>query len=190
MELFIGKQECSVDDKRRFSVPPKYRPLFGLVETPSGYTHNMVLVPWYGGSLALMPEARWNEIQAQLLLLNYTTPDFLEAKRQCLSRMEFTHTDPEGRLMLSPEHHAWLRLNPKGKDKLVAVGVGQHLELWNSGEWPEVERTGKNGATRPASDVEYDKKLEILMRAALGAEQESRARAAGSGSGGDGGPAS
>ena len=154
-----------MDEKRRFSLPPKYRPLFSARTLPSGTTYLFVLAPWYGGSLAAFPEARWNEIQSRLLLLDYTTPDFLEAKRQCLSRMEFSHTDPEGRILLTPDQHEWMRLPSKGKSRVVVVGVGQHLEIWNAEEWPEVQRTGKNPATRAAADIEYDKKLEILMRA-------------------------
>ena len=167
VDLFIGKHECSVDEKRRFSLPPKYRPLFGAEETPSGYTHRVVLIPWYGGALGALPVHRWEEIQARLTLLEYTTPDFLEAKRVCLPRMEQVHTDPEGRILLSMEQHAWLRLSPKGKDRLVVVGVGQHCEIWKFSEWEEVERTGKNPATRPPGDIEYDRQLEVLMRAAL-----------------------
>jgi len=172
VDLFIGKQECSVDEKRRFSLPPKYRPLFGAESTPSGYTHHVVLIPWYAGSLAIFPMGRWAEVQTRLSRLDYTTPDFLEAMRACLPRMERMHTDPEGRLMLVPDHHAWLRLAPKGKDKLVVVGVGAHCEAWNAAEWTEVERTGKNPASRPAADVEYDRQLEILMRAAIQAEAD------------------
>lgn len=172
MKLFVGKAECSIDDKRRFSLAPKFRPLFGSERTPAGFTHHVVLIPWYGGALAALPVSTWQAIEQRLLLLDFTTPDFLEAKRACLPRMEFVHTDPEGRIMLTPEQHAWLRLKPKGKDRLVIAGVGQHCEIWNAAEWPEVDRTGKNAVTRPAADIEYDKKLEVLMRAALKAESE------------------
>jgi division/cell wall cluster transcriptional repressor MraZ len=166
VDLFVGKQDCSVDQKRRFSLPPKFRPLFGTQATPSGYTHHAVLIPWYGGALAVFPVSRWDEIQTRLSLLDYTTPDFLEAKRVCLPRMERVHTDPEGRILLSPEHAEWLRLAMQGKDRLVVVGVGQHCEIWNAAEWAEMEKTGRNPATRPATDVEYDRQLEVLMRAA------------------------
>ena len=115
MDLFIGKQECSVDEKRRFSLPPKYRPLFGADALASGFTHHAVLIPWYGGSVAAFPVDRWEKIQNRLLSLEYSTPDFIDAKRQCLPRMDFVHTDPEGRLTLNPDHHRWLRLAPKGK---------------------------------------------------------------------------
>lgn len=166
MELFIGSSDCSVDEKKRFSLPPRYRLLFSTQELPSGLTHLVVLVPWYGGALAAFPMKRWEEIQSRLLLLDYTTPDFLDARRQCLPRMDFVHTDPEGRLMLNADLHAWLRLSPKGKDRVMVTGVGQHLEVWNAAEWPEVKRTGQNAATRDAADIQYDKQLEILMRAA------------------------
>jgi division/cell wall cluster transcriptional repressor MraZ len=167
VDLFIGKQECSVDDKRRWSLPPKYRPLFGNVSLPSGHTHLAVLIPWYGGALAVLPMPRWETIQARLAGLDYTTPDFLEATRVCLPRMERVHSDPEGRLTLTSDHHEWLRLG-SGKSRIMVVGAATHLEVWNADEWPVVERTGRNTATRPASDVEYDRKLESLMRAALG----------------------
>ena len=172
MDLFVGKSGCSIDDKRRFSLPPKFRPGFGSHETPSGYTHHVILIPWYGGALAALPESRWEEIQSRLLLLDFTTPDFLEAQRVCLPKMEYSFTDPEGRIMLTPEHHSWLRLAPKGKDRLVLAGMGKYCEIWNAEEWSEVDRTGKNPATRPAPDIEYDRKLEVLMRAGLQAEAD------------------
>ena len=175
MELLIGKQDCSVDEKRRFSFPPKFRPHFGAEATSAGYTHPAVLIPWYGGALAAFPVPRWSEIQTRLSLLDYTTPDFLEARRVCLPRMERVHTDPEGRILLSQDQHGWLRLSAKGKSRVVVVGVGAHCEIWNAEEWAEMERTGKNPATRPASDIEYDKQLETLMRAAK-QHEEQRAR--------------
>jgi transcriptional regulator MraZ len=166
VQLFIGKQECSVDEKRRFSLPPKYRPQFGADPQPSGYTHHAVLVPWYGGALGIFPMPFWEEIQTRLGRLDYTTPDFLEATRVCLPRMERMHTDPEGRLTLTPDHQAWLRLG-SGKSRLIVVGMASHLEAWNADEWPEVEKTGRNAVARPSPDDEYDRKLEQLMRAAM-----------------------
>ena len=67
---------------------------------------------------------------------------------------------------MTPEQYSWLRLKTKAKDRLVVVGVGQHLEIWNAVEWVDVEKTGRNTATRPAEDIEYDRQLETLMRAA------------------------
>jgi DNA-binding transcriptional regulator/RsmH inhibitor MraZ len=116
--------------------------------------------------------SRWEEIESRLAVMDYTTPDFLEAKRVCLPRMEVVHTDPEGRLTLTPEQHGWLRLKAKSKDRVIVVGVGQHLEMWNAAEWVEVDKTGKNAAARPPEDIEYDRQLEILMRAAADAAQD------------------
>lgn len=163
---FVNAQECGVDEKRRFSLPPRYRPLFSQLETPSGYTYKVVMLPWYGGPIMAIPLETWKRMEARILRLDFTTPDFLDAKRQFFSRVEYTHTDPEGRLTLTPGHYAWLRLNPKGKDRVMAVGVGSHLEIWNAVEWDQVESTGRNLAARPASEIQYDKLLEELMRAA------------------------
>jgi DNA-binding transcriptional regulator/RsmH inhibitor MraZ len=80
--------------------------------------------------------------------------------------MERMHTDPEGRIMLTADHHAWLRLSG-GKSRIVVVGMASRLEVWNADEWPQVEATGRNAVTRPAADLEYDRMLEHLMRAAM-----------------------
>jgi DNA-binding transcriptional regulator/RsmH inhibitor MraZ len=79
--------------------------------------------------------------------------------------MERVLTDPEGRLMLTPDQQTWLRLG-SGKSRIMVVGAASHLEVWNAEEWTEVEKT-KNPATRSAGDIEYDRKLESLMRAAM-----------------------
>lgn len=163
---FVNAQECGVDEKRRFSLPPRYRPLFSQLETPSGFTYKVIMLPWYGGPIMVIPLDTWKRMEARILRLDFTTPDFLDAKRQFFSRVEYTHTDPEGRLTLTPGHYTWLRLNPKGKDRVMAVGVGSHLEIWNATEWDQVESTGRNLVARPASEIQYDKLLEELMRAA------------------------
>jgi division/cell wall cluster transcriptional repressor MraZ len=165
MEPFAGKQDCALDEKRRFSLPPRYRPIFGAHETPSGYVHRLVLIPWYGGALALFTAERWRELADRLNGLDYTTPEFLEAKRTVFSRVEAVQTDPEGRVTLSPDHVAWLELNPKTKDRLMLVGVGSHLEAWNLERWTERDRAERAEG--------FDRRLETLMRAARAGRGES-----------------
>lgn len=175
LELFIGTQECTIDDKRRFSVPPKFRPLLESMTAPSGTLYKLVVVPWYGGCLAAFSLKRWAVIQKRILGLDYTTPDFLSAKRRCMPRMEPMQTDPEGRLMITPEQHAWLRL-PKAKSKVIVTGMGQNMEIWNASEFDVVNKTGKNAAARDSDDLTYDEQLETLMRTAMEQERVEAAR--------------
>jgi hypothetical protein len=63
--------------------------------------------------------------------------------------------------------------------------VGSHLEIWNAVEWDQVDSTGRNMAARPASEIQYDKLLEELMRAAP--SEEPAAKPLGGGAPAEGG---
>ena len=131
----LSRYECSLDDKRRFSVPPPLRALFGVQVTNQGLMHHMVILPWFGGPLALLPMPRWKQLEQPLLELDFTTPDLLAAKRAVLSRAVPTHTDPEGRILLSPEHLEWIGIPAGTRDRVMVVGLASHVEVWKADTW-------------------------------------------------------
>ena len=154
LDSFMDSVICAVDDKKRLSLPTQHRHLFTEQKLPSGSTYLVVLVPWIGGSIAAFPVAEWKKRLAKIRLLDDMTSDYLAARRQLFPRIKFTHTDPEGRLTLAPEHLEWLRLPAKGKRKVMLTGADLFLEIWNADEWDEMQRTGQNPATRDAAHIQ------------------------------------
>jgi DNA-binding transcriptional regulator/RsmH inhibitor MraZ len=171
----IGKAECSVDDKRRFSLPPKYRAAFGVTPNEAtGHYYPTVILPWFKGALAIFPIPIWEEIAAGIRLLDYTIEEFDTAKLICLSRAEPVNTDPEGRLTLTADHMNWIRIQPGTKGRLVVAGVGPYLQAFNADEWDTVQKTGNNGAARSGQDLVYDKALKELLDQARRAAKKRR----------------
>ena len=162
MALFIGKQECSVDDKRRFSLPTKFRDFFpGRPSDSRGQP--AVLLPWYQGAVAILPLSYWEELENRIGLLDTAIPKYAGILNMVLVRAERTETDPEGRLTLTPEQVAWMRLEAGKKSRVVVAGQSRVLAVWNVDEHGEVIRTGNNPAERTADDLNYEKALEELM---------------------------
>jgi DNA-binding transcriptional regulator/RsmH inhibitor MraZ len=159
----IGKAEVSVDDKRRFSLPPKYRPGFTARNTDSGYTYATVVIPWFKGALAILPEPVWNDLARGLETLDYTKQEFDDAKMICLSMSEPLTTDPEGRLTLTPEQCEWVGIPAGGKGRLIVVGMGRILHAWNAEVWDSVKKTGTSQLALTDEQQFHDRALEGLL---------------------------
>jgi len=171
-----GKAECSVDEKRRFSFPPRYRTAYALETSEErGHYYPTVVVPWFKGALAIYPKAVWQTIVQGIDLLDYTSeePDLLEAdytiedletaKLICFSRAEPLNTDPEGRLTLTPDHCAWIRIPPGTKGRLAVVGMGRCLHAFNLSEWDGIRSSGANPAAQSAEDQVFYQALRDLL---------------------------
>jgi DNA-binding transcriptional regulator/RsmH inhibitor MraZ len=131
----ISRYEVSLDDKRRFSVPPPLRPMFTF-DVSDGIRHHVVVLPWFGTQLAMFSVPAWKRIEARWLASGPgAPPEVMAAKRAVGSRTVLTHTDPEGRIVLPPEHLAWLGIPAGSKDRLMVIGATSHVEVWKADTW-------------------------------------------------------
>ena len=176
MALIIGKQECSVDDKRRFSLPPKFRNHFPGRQSESR-GQPAILMPWYQGALALMPEPSWNRLENRIALLDTSIPNHMQRLNLVLARAERVESDPEGRFTMTPEQCEWLRLTAGKKGRVVLAGQGRHLVVWNAEEYSNVQRAGTNPVQRETDDLAYEKALEELMTLSREAAEDEERRA-------------
>lgn len=160
-----GQHSAAIDDKRRVSLPPKYRLWFPPEESRTGgHLYPAVVLPWFRGGLAIFPEPVWAEIEEDLESLDYTNDERDGAKLICLPRVERLVSDPEARLMLTADHCAWVRIPEGKKAKLTIVGMGKYLQAFNAEEWPEVQKSGTNAVARPGADGVYEDALRDLLR--------------------------
>jgi DNA-binding transcriptional regulator/RsmH inhibitor MraZ len=171
----IGEYECAVDDKRRFSLPPKVRFAFPAEQTRSGLIYPAVIMPWIRGGLAIIPEPQWLRIKRGLANHDFTLDDHDDCKLMCLSRAEHLTTDPEGRFTLTVKHCEWVRLEPGLKGRLTVVGKEPILMAFKSEEWPAVQTTGRNALAQSDEVIRYEAALRKLL--ALVREMNDRADA-------------
>jgi len=103
-------------------IPIKYR---SLLASGAVVTRNL------DQSLALYPQAAWEEIAAELAALPLTAREARGFARLMLSGAMEVEIDRQGRINIP----AYLRDYAGIKSSVVVAGVGQKLELWAEDRW-------------------------------------------------------
>ncbi len=122
--MLIGEYTHTIDDKKRISLPSKFRKEVGKK-----------IIATYGleGCLFLYPLQEWKKISEEMGKM-----DSLKADTRGFNRFMFggaveLEVDSLGRILV-PEY---LRDFAHLKDKSVFIGVLKRIEMWNEQKWQE-----------------------------------------------------
>lgn len=122
--MLIGEYKHTLDDKKRISLPSKFRSKVGK---------NIVITRGLDGCLFLYPIKEWQKISEKLGDLGMGQADTRGFNRFMLSGASEVNVDSVGRILI-PEH---LRDFAKVKSKVVFAGVFNRIEIWNEKAWTE-----------------------------------------------------
>jgi MraZ protein len=129
MLLLTGEYQHVVDGKGRVLVSNKLRSQIDVDEHGSDF----YLVLGANGVLCLYPEKYFEQI-VLAMAPGATAPDEAVAfERISFALASKVELDGQGRLLLSEK----LRRRAGLKDDITLVGVRDHIELWNSGDWEQ-----------------------------------------------------
>jgi transcriptional regulator MraZ len=128
--MFRGINSINLDTKGRFAIPTKYRGPLSVEQK----AELVVTIDTESPCLLLYPLAEWEFIEAKLQSL----PSFNHAARR-IQRLLIGHAtdvemDGNGRVLLPPVLREYAELNKK----IVLIGQGKKLELWDEQKWNEV----------------------------------------------------
>ncbi len=141
--MFRGSQVISMDSKGRISMPTKHRDaLVPLVIVPNPITEEPCLL--------IYPLAAWQKIEADIA----TRPNSKANRkimRRFVGRAEEATLDSNGRLLIKADFRDFARLSKK----VVLVGQGSKLELWDEQTWIDINEGD--------DDDEYIEALEALV---------------------------
>jgi MraZ protein len=127
MLLLTGEYQHVVDDKGRVLVSNKLRNQIDVDENGS----NFYLVLGANGVLCLYPEKYFERLVLSVAP-GATAPDEAVAfERMSFALASKIELDGQGRLLLNER----LRKRAGLKEDITLVGVRDHIELWNSGDW-------------------------------------------------------
>jgi len=127
MLLLTGEYEHGVDEKSRVLISNKLRNQIDSEEHGSSF----YLVFGANGILCLYPEKYFEEI-AFAAAPESTPPDESVAfERISFALATKVELDRQGRLLLNER----LRKRAGLKERIMLVGVRDHIELWNSEDW-------------------------------------------------------
>ncbi len=125
--MLIGQYLHSIDDKKRISMPSKFRKEVGKK-----------LVATYGleNCLFLYPLKEWAKISEEIGKLGMLKSDTREFNRFMFGGAVEVEVDSLGRILI-PEY---LCEFAGVKEKAVFIGVHKRIEIWNEARWEEYKK--------------------------------------------------
>jgi len=122
--MFIGEYSYSIDEKKRLSIPPKFRALLGK---------KAVITRGLDQCLFLYPAKEWGNLAQKLSKLPLAQADARGFARLMLTGAMEAILDNLGRILV-PDYlkdYAFL------KKKVVIAGVYNRIEIWDEKKWKE-----------------------------------------------------
>ena len=124
--LLTGTFHRAMDEKQRVTIPKELRAAWGDVSKGVFY-----VAPGTDGSLAIYDESSFVRLADRLATASPTGRDVRAFGRLFYAQARRSELDKQGRLRIPPELSQWASLG----SEMVVVGVGDHLELWDTTQW-------------------------------------------------------
>jgi len=120
--MLIGEYTHTVDDKKRISLPSKFRKQMGK---------KVVVTSGLDNCLFMYPLSEWKKISEKLATLGMGQSDTRGFSRFMLAGAIEIDVDSLGRILI-PD---FLRTFADLKTKVVFTGVVNRVEIWNDTKW-------------------------------------------------------
>lgn len=124
--MFIGEYQYLIDEKKRVSIPPKFRKEIGK---------KAVITRGLDGCLFLYSLSEWKKLAEKLGKLPLGQADARGFQRIMLSGAMEVSIDNLGRILIPDYLKDYARL----KKKVVVVGLYNHIELWDETRWKQYQ---------------------------------------------------
>ena len=124
--MFIGEYNYSIDEKKRLSIPSKFK---------GGLGKKAIVTRGLDGCLFLYSQKEWKKLAEKLGKLPLGQADARGFQRIMLSGAMETTIDSLGRILV-PDY---LKEYASLQKKVVIVGLYNHIELWNERRWKEYQ---------------------------------------------------
>lgn len=122
--MLIGEYIHTIDDKKRLSMPSKFRKELGK---------KVVITTGLDKCLFVYTQGQWGKISEQLASLSIGKADSRGFNRFLLGGAVETEIDALGRILIPEFQKEFAGLS----SKVVIVGVHNRLEIWNDKVWGE-----------------------------------------------------
>ncbi|MDO5564544.1 MAG: division/cell wall cluster transcriptional repressor MraZ [Eubacteriales bacterium] len=127
--MYTGEYNHTIDEKGRLIIPTKFRELLG---------NSFVVTKSLDGCLSIYDSIKWDELEKKLNQLPMTNKSARELKRFLLGGANIVELDKQGRILITQP----LRKSAKLLGDISLVGVGDHIEIWNTEEWNKISNYG------------------------------------------------
>lgn len=122
--MFTGEYHHNLDAKGRLIIPARFR---------ENLDDEFVITRGLDGCLSLYANMEWKDLEDKLNLLPMTNKRARTLKRFLMGSACYCELDKQGRILIPQS----LREKAELKKDVILLGVGDHIEIWNSEEWKE-----------------------------------------------------
>ena len=122
MSYFSGEYECKVDAKGRMVLPAKIK---GRLPESSG--NEIVVSRGFEKCLVVYPMLEWKKIFSKVMGLNEFNEEYRSFQRNFFRGNTEIELDATGRLLLPKTLIRYADI----EKEVIAVGIGNRVELWN-----------------------------------------------------------
>ena len=123
---FRGVTELVLDAKGRLAIPARHRD--GLADSGNGH---VIVTADNSGCLLVYPLAAWEPIEARLMSLSSFDERIRSLQRLLVGHADEVDIDAAGRILIPPALRRYASLDRR----VVLVGQGRKLELWDEARW-------------------------------------------------------
>ncbi|MDQ5955464.1 MAG: transcriptional regulator MraZ [Patescibacteria group bacterium] len=138
--MLIGEYLHTLDNKKRLSLPAKFRKEVG---------RKVVLTRGLDQCLFMFPEKTWGRIAQKLIDLPIGQADTRGLSRFLLAGAVDTEVDGAGRILV-PDY---LKEFADLRSRVVLAGVSDRIEVWNEKTWEEYKRRIEKSADQMAEKL-------------------------------------
>ena len=120
--MLIGEFKHTLDEKKRISIPSKFRTVLGK---------KIVITKGLDNCLSMYSLKDWNKIAAKLGEMSFTQSDARHFNRFMLSSAHEVSIDSVGRILIPETLCSFAKI----KSKVVFAGVFDRVEIWDEAAW-------------------------------------------------------
>ncbi|HLX30555.1 MAG TPA: division/cell wall cluster transcriptional repressor MraZ [Casimicrobiaceae bacterium] len=124
--VFRGVSDLVLDAKGRLAIPARHRD--GLFVGGSG---KLIVTADLGGCLLVYPLVDWRPLERELMSLSGFDARIRSLQRLMVGHADEVDIDAAGRILVPPALRRYAGLDKR----VVLVGQGRKLELWDDAKW-------------------------------------------------------
>jgi MraZ protein len=122
--MLFGEYESQLGEKNRLAVPKKLR---------SELKGELIITRGYESCLILLDKTRWQRLIDEINLNPLLSINVRDTKRYLIGGVIEVEPDSQGRFVLSEPLKDFASIS----DKVVFLGVGEWIEIWDLSKWKE-----------------------------------------------------
>lgn len=139
--MLIGQYSHTIDDKKRLSIPSKWKKVFGK---------SVVVTRGLDACIFVYTTKEWANIAQKLAETSMGSKDARDLNRFFLAGAVEVELDSAGRILL-PDY---LKDFAKLKEKVIFAGLYKRAEIWGDVEWEKKQNEVSSKADEVASKLQ------------------------------------